>query len=294
MLGIDPMMASMWLVRAVLVLALASPNAAHASTPLEARAVALEEDGYHAEAARLWEQLLAEADDDRQRMRVAMQAANAWRDAYAESGDRAHHCAAETIVARALDDDELDARAREEFEGMLAALRSVGVDCSQPIAVVDDPPAAAPERPTPATTDGPASAPPEGPTSAPPLPAPTAEDRGARRRTIAGGVMLALAAPAVGGLVYAALADRAIVRDFERLDAERKATGVVHPDEVARLDAEVPIVRGMAIGFGVSSAVLAGVGIALLATGRRQRPASLAISPQANPNLGGVVVSGRF
>ncbi|MEZ4448294.1 MAG: hypothetical protein R3B09_02360 [Nannocystaceae bacterium] len=285
----------MWLVRAVLVLSLASPNAAHASTPLEARAVALEEDGYHAEAARLWEQLAAEADDDRQRMRAAMQAANAWRDAYAKSGDRAHHCAAEAIVARALDDDELDARAREEFEGMLAELRSAGVDCTRSTPIVDDPPAAAPGAPTPASPDGPTSAPLEGPASAPLLPpAPTDEDRGARRRTIAGGVMLALAAPAVGGLVYAALADRAIVRDFERLDAERKATGVVHPDEVARLDAEVPIVRGLAIGFGVSSAVLTGVGIALLATGRRQRPASLAFTPQAHPNLGGVVVSGRF
>ncbi|MEZ4448275.1 MAG: hypothetical protein R3B09_02265 [Nannocystaceae bacterium] len=280
----------MWLVPAVLVVSLASPNAAKASTPLEARAVALEEDGYHAEAARLWEQLLAEADDERQRTRAAMHAANAWRDAFAATGDPAHHCAAEAVIVHALEDDELDARAREEFDGMLAELRSAGVDCTRPIAAVDDPSAAAPEEPT---TSEPLEGPAAAPASTPPL-ARTDEDRRGRRRTIAGGVMLALAAPAVGGLVYAALADRAIVRDFQRLDAERKATGVVHPDEVARLDAEVPIVRDMVIGFGVSSAVLTGVGVALLATGRRQRPASLAFAPQAHPKLGGVVVSGRF
>lgn len=260
-----------------LVLALApvkTPRAAPDAGDLFERAAALDQEGRHAEAAALWEQAIDEAEA-RQRMLATFHALNAWMAAFEADGDRGSSCAARALLTRALADDQLDPRAREElrarFDDRVAAERECVADSRPPVALLDA----------------------EGP---PPRPAPVSDDRPRRApKTSAGAVLLGVAAPAVGGFVYTIVADRRIIRGYDRLREDFDATGTYDQAEAARLDAEGPVIRDLAIGLGVSTAVLTGAAIGLLVAGRGERArTSITVAPQARADLGGVVLSGRF
>ena len=117
-------------------------------------------------------------------------------------------------------------------------------------------------------------------------------------RIIVGAGMAGLAAASLGGFVYAAAADRAIVRGYRELTAEYDATGTYDEAVADRLDAEAPVVRGLAIGLGVTTAALTAASLGLLLSGRRRQAtaaaSSLSIHPQVRRDLGGVAITGRF
>lgn len=247
---------------------------------LHARAVDLDERGPDVEAAALWEALARETDDDDLRLVAYARAIAAWERAHAASGDPRHVCAARTLVALALADERLVDEGRRELAARASALEAHAIDCSRPRV----PMLVGPSRP-----------PPIPPT--PPIDGPITIDEPKRlpRQTVAGAVMMALAAPTLGGFIYAAAEDRKIVRGFRRLGAQYDQTDTYDEAEARRLEAEAPVVRGMAIGLGLTTAALTGVALGLLVVGHRARSkstTSLSILPDTRG--GGVVLGGRF
>ena len=107
--------------------------------------------------------------------------------------------------------------------------------------------------------------------------------------SIAGISMLSLAAPALGGTVYALIADRAIIREVDELTT-------YEPDQADRLEDQARSVQALAIGLGVTTAVLTGTGISLIIAGRRRSKKSreLSLVPQAGRDLRGLALIGRF
>jgi len=133
--------------------------------------------------------------------------------------------------------------------------------------------------------------------SAPPIEAhavgssgpPTADVPRRSPLSIAGTSMLALAAPALGGTVYALIADRAIIREVDELTT-------YEPAQADRLEDQARRVQALAIGLGVTTAVLTSAGISLIIAGRRRSKKSreLSLLPQAGRDLRGLALIGRF
>lgn len=263
-------------VLAAFVLALLTSDVALAAPPpqdLREQAEALEVDGRHADAAGLWERLAKEATDDRQRLSGYLHAIDAWEAAVATSDDPAHHDAATSMILRAVEDPQIDDRARQELRAALERFEPAEV---APRVELLDPDGAAPR-------------------GGPRVPAPTVDNPRPSPLTIGGGVTLALAAPAVGGLVYAVLADRAIARDAEAQRDALKAGGDVDKIYIDQRRPEAILLRDLQIGLGVTAAVLVTTGVALVVAGQRaRRPSSVSILPQAGRGLGGLALTGRF
>lgn len=247
---------------------------------LHARAVDLDERGPAIEAAALWEALARETDDDDLRLVAYARAVAAWERAHAASGDPRCVCAARSLVALALADERLVDEGRRELAARASALEAHAVDCSRPRV----PMLVGPSRP-----------PPTPPT--PPIDGPITIDEPKRLppQMVAGALMIAIAAPALGGFIYAAAEDRKIVRGFRRLGAQYDQTDTYDEAEAQRLKAEAPIVRGMAIGLGLTTAALTGVAVGLLVAGHRARTRSTtSLSLLPDTRGGGVVLRGRF
>jgi len=244
---------------------------------LRERAARLESSGQHSKAAEIWAALVDESSDPRERMLAYMHAAHAWMAAFGASGSAELRESAEAVLRRALADEEIDPRAREEFAVYLEEIQRAtdGAHPQESPVVLLDPLSGL-------------SAPPSAPGA---LPSSVASDSPRRSPfTIAGGVVLALAAPAIGGFVYAAVADRQLVREVRELDD-------YDPVRLGRLEDEAREVRAMAIGLGVTSAALVSTGVALVIAGHRResrRTGPLALLPHATAGQGGLALVGRF
>ena len=266
------------LLHAALVLALLCPRQALAASPsgeLRERAEALDTAGRFGDAAAAWEELAAAAADLDQRMLGTIHAVHAWMLAFETSGEEACRASARAILRRGLDDPQIDAGWREELQAALDKLEVPRVDLLDP----EGEPRV--DRPAPILDRAPA------------LGADTPRRDPYR---IVGAVSLALAAPALGGLIYALARDAQITRQLEiygALDETARSDDI--EAKVDRLGAEGFLVRDLAIGAGVASGVLIGAGVALLVHARRRAPArALALLPGARPGLAGVVLRGRF
>ena len=254
-------------------------GATPADDDLEARAVLLDEEGRDAEAAAIWQQLADETDDGDIRLIAYARALHAWERAFDASGEASHLCAARSILARTLADERIADEGRRELAAHRPALDEHAIDCTPwrppaaAVAVQTEPPAISPAEVI----------------DAPKVRSP---------RIIVGAGMAGLAAASLGGFVYAAAADRAIVRGYRELTAEYDATGTYDEAVADRLDAEAPVVRGLAIGLGVTTAALTAASLGLLLSGRRRQAtaaaSSLSIHPQVRRDLGGVAITGRF
>ena len=280
-LSSSPMPCARWICVVALLCVAGLPGAAAASdehAELRHRAEALDDAGRHVEAAEAWEALVDAAEDPRERMHGYMHAAYAWTAAFEASGDAAHLEAAASVLRRATADGELDIQARDEFAAMLddAERRRGERSRGERRVALLDPRGAPPSLPARLSMSEPALM------SDRPRPSPL---------TIAGGLSFALAAPALGGLVYALVVDRQLVDELGALPE-------YDPARVAVLKEDAREVRAMAIGFGVTSAALVGAGVGLVIAGRRQRTsrrgASLTLLPQATRAQGGLTLLGRF
>ncbi|MEZ4448178.1 MAG: hypothetical protein R3B09_01780 [Nannocystaceae bacterium] len=263
---------------AALALALAVPASARAASAGERDAATLQEQAARSEGA------IDEAGDEDQRMLAYFRAIDGWLRAFAVDGELASSCAARAILTRALDDERLDVRVREELRERFDARAASERECE------------ARERegqrqPTRSTTvplldpggplDQQFAEPTDGPRRSP--------------RTIAGATLLALAAPAVGGLVFAALTDVAVAREVRERQTKLETSGERNDARIAELEVEAKRALGLEIGLGIGTAALVGAGVALLATRHRARgPRPLSIAPNAGASFGGVVLSGRF
>lgn len=268
-----------------LVLALLCPGQALAAPPsvdvgeLRERAEALDAEGHYADAATAWENFAGAAADLDQRMLGTMHAFHAWMLAYESSGEEAYQTSARSILLRALDDPQLDAGWREELQAAVDKIEAPRV------ALLDPEGEPRVDRPAPAPIIDGASA--LGPV-------PDAPRRDPYR--IAGGVSLALAAPALGGLIYALARDAQITRQLELYEVmDKRSVDDGDKATVERLGAEGFRVRNLAIAFGTTSTVLVGVAVGLLVHARRRPPTrALALLPDARPGLAGVALRGRF
>lgn len=260
---------------ALAALALAVPGHA-AAAPGEASAIRDEAAGYERE--------IDEAEDADQRSIATFEAIDAWLRAFAVDGNLTASCAARAVLTRALADERLDVRARDELRQRFDHRAATAGECRALEAKEIKEAEAAPSI---ALID------PEGPAAGQTL---AVGDRPRRSsRTIAGASLLALSAPAIGGLIYAALADAAIRREVSERQATLEDTGEHHEARIADLEVSARRALGLEIGLGVAAAGLVGAGVGLLVTGRRDRgPRSLSIAPNARVDFGGVVLSGRF
>jgi len=270
----------------------ANARATPAEMDLAAQAIELDQQGKYAKAAALWERKSA-TDDGEERTMSILHAVDAWRAAHAETGALAHHCAAEGLVAQTLADDTLDRRARADFMGMFEELRAQGVDCASPKQPSHTGLASsASPRQTPelsvaaANTFGPA---PRDDEQARPAPS-----------TVAGAVMVSLAAPLVGGTVYALIDDAAVTSELNTY-SERVEGGDTLSDaerlRIAELGDRAVRDRNLAIGLGISGAVLSGIGVGLLIHGRRTRTARgtrLSLQPRLGRDAAGLILGGHF
>ncbi|MEZ4453009.1 MAG: hypothetical protein R3B09_26350 [Nannocystaceae bacterium] len=277
------------LLHAALVLALLCPGPALAAPPsvdldeLRERAEAHDAAGRYGDAAAAWEAVAAAAPDLDPRMVATMHAFHGWMLAFEASGEAACRASARAILRRGLDDPQIDAGWREELQ---AALDKLDADASPRVPLLD--PAGEPR-----VDRRPASKP------APIRDATSRLEVDAPRRSphrIAGAVSLSLAAPAVGGLVYALVRDAQITRQLELYGARDASS--LSDDEKAdfnRLGAEAFFVRDLAIGLGITSGALIATSVGLLVHARRRAPARpLALLPGARPGFVGVALRGRF
>jgi len=263
---------------------------------LRERAGSLDASGNHVEAAKIWEQLIDTSSEPRERMHAYMHAAHAWMAASRSTGAVDLREAAVSVLRRALVDEAIDPRAREEFASTLEeiehALPSENADAprvrlldprvglSAPVAGsgFDSPPGVATSQLGVATSRSSDSTPfiADNPPRSP--------------LTIAGGVTLALAAPLLGGLTYALLVDREITRQVAGMTE-------YDPVRLGRLEDSAREVQGMAIGFGIASATLATAGIGLVIAGHRRkslRTGSVTLLPQGTAGRAELALVGRF
>ena len=195
---------------ALAALVLAVPGHALA-TPGESSAFREEAAGH--------ERAIDEAEDADQRSIATFEAIDAWLRAFDADGDLASSCAARAVLTRAVADEQLDVRARDELRQRFDH-RAATADACRALEAKEIKEAEA--TPSIALID------PEGPAANQP---PVVADRPRRSpRTIAGASLLALSAPAIGGLIYAALADAAIRRGSHTADnVDDTSTGVTGP-----------------------------------------------------------------
>lgn len=270
----------------------ANARATPAAMNLAAQAKELDQRGEYAKAAALWERKSA-IDEGEERTMSILHAVDAWRAAHAETGASAHHCAAETLVSQTLAEDTLDRRARADFMGMFEELRAQKIEC------------ASSERITDAETESPAEPPQTSERSSAPTiiigPAPHDGEQGRPApSTVAGAVMLSLAAPLVGGTVYALIDDAAVANELTSYTARVEAGDTLSAAERLRIEElgdRAVRDRNLAIGLGISGAVLTGIGVGLLIHGRRvrtTRDARLSLQPRLRRDGAGLVLGGRF
>jgi hypothetical protein len=266
-----------------------------AAVDLATKAIEHDQRGEYAEAAALWERKAA-ADEGEERTMSILHAVDAWRAAHAETGILAHHCAAEGVVAQTLADDTLDRRARADFMGMFEELRSQGVECASPKRPSDaELAASASPRRTPHLSAAPTN-------TLGPVPRDDEHPR-ATPSTVAGAVMLSLATPLVGGTIYALVDDAAVTNELNTY-SERVAAGDTLTDaerlRIEELGDRAVRDRNLAIGLGISGAVLSGIGVGLLIHDRRtrrpRRPrgSRLSLQPRLGRDAGGLILGGRF
>jgi len=271
----------------------ANARATPAVTDLAEQAIELDQQGEYAKAAALWERKSA-TDEGEERTVSLLHAVDAWRAAHAETGAPAHHCAAEALVAQTLAEDSLDRRARADFMSMFEELRAQEVECDpaeQPSDAETEESPAEPWR-TPGLSVAPTN-------TIGPAPRDGEEDR-PTPSTVAGAVMLSLAAPLVGGTVYALVDDAAVGSELTayqgRVDAGDRLseTERLHIEE---LGGRAIRDRSLALGLGISGAVLSGIGVGLLIHGRRARATRgtrLSLQPRLGRDAAGLVLGGRF
>ncbi|MEZ4447892.1 MAG: hypothetical protein R3B09_00345 [Nannocystaceae bacterium] len=249
------------------------------AVPGHARAAPGEGSAVREEAARS-ERAVEDAGDEVQRTLAYLHAIDAWLRAFAEDADLASSCAARAILTRALADERLDVRARDELRERFDDRAGTASECC----AIEADEAEAPTSIALIDPEGPAA----GRT-------PALGDRPRRSpRTIAGASLLALAAPALGGLVYAAFTDLAITRELRERQAKLEASGERNDARITALEAEGRRVIGLEIGLGVAAAALVGAGVGLIAGRRDRSRRSLSIAPHGRAESGGIVLSGRF
>ena len=145
-------------------LALALPSQTDEAALLKKRAEALGAAGRDAESAATYERFTAKTTDDSQRLLGYLHAATAWRAAYAKSGETREHCSAKTVLQRAVADETIAARGRDEFRTLLEKLEAEGINCQPTVALLDpfgDSPARRDARAT--CDDAPTACEPPGP-----------------------------------------------------------------------------------------------------------------------------------
>ena len=179
-------------------------------------ALALVQQKRFPEASAAWERLAEHESDTEARVIAQIHAADARLMAFEASGEPAHHCAAERILARILEEEiELDERARQDFTEMLEESRSLGIECS-----TDKSPSEPRRRTVPLLMDTTTRS---APSPSPRRAAPRAEGEADTPRrstqtnasTISGAVSLSLAAPLLGGLLYALLDDLSVSAELQ-------------------------------------------------------------------------------
>jgi len=266
---------------------------------LEGEALALVQQERFLEASAAWERLAAHESETEARVIAEVHAADAWLMAFEVSGDPGHHCAAERILARILEEEvALDERARQDFTKMLDDSRSSGIDCSTHKSSAEL------SRRTVPLLMGTAQRSRPSPRRATPS---TEADmlRGSSARTnastISGAVSLSLAGPLLGGLLYALLDDLRVSKELRAYTARVKAgeglsdAGILHAEQLGDRALRN---RSLALGLGLSGAALTGLGIGLLIRGKRRSArggdAQLSIHPQTSPRSTGVALLGRF
>ena len=270
----------------------ANARATPAATDLAAQAIELDRRGEYAKAAALWERKSA-IDEGEERTMSILHAVDAWRAAHAETGASAHHCAAEALVSRTLAEDTLDRRARADFMGMFEELRARKVECASSEQTNDAETESPPEpRQTPERSAAPED-----------IVAPALHDDEQARpapSTVAGAVMLSLAAPLVGGTVYALIDDASVARELNSYTRRVEAGDTLSAAERLRIEElgdRAIRDRNLALGLGISGAVLTGMGVGLLIHGRRVRTTQgsrLSLQPRLGRDAAGLTLGGRF
>jgi len=222
-----------------------------------------------------------------------LHAVDAWRAAHAETGMPSHHCAAEALVSQTLAEDPLDRRARADFMDMFEELRAQGIECASPELSSDaEIESAAEARQTPELSAAPTN-------TIGPVPRDDEQARPAPS-TVAGAVMLSLAAPLVGGTIYALIDDAAVASELTSTTGRVETGDTLSVAERLRIDElgeRAVRDRNLAIGLGVSGAVLSAIGVGLLLHGRRTRTtrsARLSLQPRLGRDAAGLILGGRF
>ncbi len=118
-------------------LALALPSQTDEAALLKARAEALGAEGRDAESAATYERFADKTTDDTQRLVGYLHATIAWRAAYASSGKTREHCSAKAVLQRAVADETIAARGRDEFRTLLEKLEAKGINCQPTVALLD-------------------------------------------------------------------------------------------------------------------------------------------------------------
>jgi len=268
------------------------PRARTCETNLATQAIEHDQRGEYEKAAALWERKSA-TDEGEERIMSILHAVDAWRAAHAETGMPNHHCAAEALVSQTLAEHTLDRRARADFMGMFEDLRAQEIECASPELSSDaeiESAAEARQRPelsaAPTNTFGHVQR--------------DGEHERAAPSAIAGAVMLSLAAPLVGGTIYALVDDGAVTRELNTY-SERVEAGDTLTDaerlRIAELGDRAVRDRNLALGLGISGAVLSGIGVGLLIHGRRTRTtrdARLSLRPRLGRDTAGLILGGRF
>jgi hypothetical protein len=277
------------LLALICAVALGTPANARAapSADLAEQALKLDQQGRYAEAAALWERKAAE-DEGEERLVSILHAADAWTAAHAATGDVAHHCAAEALVARTLAEEALDRRSRADFMSMFEALREKGIECGSHEQASADEPDRAEEAAVPASRSS----------------QPQSTDDRPRAElspgAIVGATALSLAAPLVGGTVYALIDDAAVARELDTYTRRVESGGSLSDTErlrVEELGERAIRDRNVAIGLGISGAVLTGLGLGMLLRGRRsqtRQPSQLSLQPRLGRDAAGLTLNGRF
>ncbi len=284
------------------VLAFALPSAPVSAAELSAevtakalrsRAEAFEDEADFSSAAESWVELMAEDGDPELWLVAAYRAQQAFRTAANSEDDRNHLCRAREVIAEVLANDGLEADERADFEDFRLAVEADLIVDFNTACSLEQVPDLLPVHSQAANEAGPRAPLFENNDDTQPRPA----DGKCSALTSAGTVTLALAAPALGGMLYAFFADRALVREGDRLRED------YDPQRLATLKGEAREVRGLAVGFGVTSAVLIGTGVGLVIAGRRQHQRQhqqkrthrrLSILPRAGRSTGGITLTGRF